>query len=56
MLNDYFFTRLMCGVNQTGRIIVCCSERNYCNDLDAYSQNIREILLSNKSTSINLFI
>ncbi|CAF4310017.1 unnamed protein product, partial [Rotaria sordida] len=37
MYNDYFFVRLMCGTNQTNRYIVCCSQRDYCNDLDAYS-------------------
>jgi len=51
MYNEYFFVRLWCGVNQTNRIIVCCSERNYCNDLDAYSKEIRETLTSTLSTS-----
>lgn len=44
MYNDYFFVRLMCGVNQTHRSIVCCSERDFCNDLDAYSNEIRHAL------------
>ncbi|CAF0769750.1 unnamed protein product [Rotaria sp. Silwood1] len=46
MYNDYFFIRLMCGTNQTNRYIVCCSQRDYCNDLDAYSKEIRTALLS----------
>lgn len=44
MYNDYFFVRLMCGVNQTHRFIVCCSQRDFCNDLDAYSNEIRHAL------------
>jgi hypothetical protein len=51
MRNEYFFTRLMCSVNQTKRIIICCSERDYCNDLDAYSKEIRNTLLNSISTS-----
>jgi hypothetical protein len=51
MLNDYFFVRLMCGVNQTHRTIVCCSQRDYCNDLDAYSKEIRQVLSSTLSSS-----
>ena len=46
MYNDFFFVRLMCGVNQTHRFIVCCSEHDYCNDLDAYSSEIRHALTS----------
>jgi hypothetical protein len=41
----------MCGVNETNRFIVCCSQRDYCNDLDAYSKEIRQALLSPHSTS-----
>lgn len=41
----------MCGLNQTHRTIVCCSDRHYCNDLDAYSQGIRNGLLSRTPTS-----
>lgn len=41
----------MCGVNETNRVIVCCSERNYCNDLDAYSKSIRDALLAKAPTS-----
>ena len=44
MLNDYFFVRVWCGVNETNRIVVCCSHRDYCNDLDAYSNGIRQTL------------
>ncbi len=51
MYNDYFFVRLMCGVNQTDRFIVCCSQRDYCNDLDAYSKEIRTVLTTKLSTS-----
>ncbi len=51
MYNDYFFVRLMCGVNQTDRYIVCCSQRDYCNDLDAYSKEIRTVLTTTLSTS-----
>ncbi|CAF3885690.1 unnamed protein product [Rotaria sp. Silwood2] len=51
MYNDYFFVRLMCGTNQTNRYIVCCSQRDYCNDLDAYSKEIRYTLLSTVSTT-----
>ena len=51
MYNDYFFVRFMCSVNQTNRIIVCCSQHNYCNDLDAYSENIRTDLLKQVPTS-----
>ena len=36
---------LWCGVNQTNRFIVCCSQRDYCNDLDAYSKDIRVALV-----------
>jgi hypothetical protein len=41
----------MCGVNQTNRVIICCSQRDYCNDLDAYSENIRTGLLKQVPTS-----
>ena len=51
MYNDYFFIRIMCGVNQTNRFIVCCSQRDYCNDLDAYSKEIRDALVPPQSTS-----
>ncbi len=49
--NDYFFARLMCGVNQTNRIIVCCSQRDFCNDLDGYSKEIRQVLTSSVTPS-----
>ncbi|CAF3596343.1 unnamed protein product [Rotaria sordida] len=51
MHNDYFFIRLMCSTNKTNRYIVCCSQRDYCNDLDAYSKEIRTSLISTISTS-----
>ncbi len=51
MYNEYFFVQLMCGVNQTNRFIVCCSQRNYCNDLDAYSKDIRHVLGSSLNSS-----
>ena len=35
----------MCDHNDTNRYIVCCSQRDYCNDLDAYSKSIREAML-----------
>lgn len=44
MYNDYFFVRLMCSTNSTERSVVCCSQRDYCNDLDAYSKEIRQSL------------
>lgn len=46
MHNDEFFVRIMCNTNQTSRYIICCSQHNYCNDLDAYSKEIRTALLS----------
>jgi len=45
MLNDYFFVRLMCDRNETKRYVVCCSNRDFCNDLDAYSAEIRTAML-----------
>ena len=55
MYNDYFFVRLMCGVNQTHRFIVCCSQRDFCNDLDAYSNEIRHALTATPMKSEILF-
>ncbi|CAF3859842.1 unnamed protein product [Rotaria sp. Silwood1] len=40
----------MCGTNQTNRYIVCCFQRDYCNDLDAYSTTIRATLICTIST------
>ncbi|CAF0943715.1 unnamed protein product [Adineta steineri] len=52
MHNEYLFTRLMCSLNKTDRYIICCSQRNECNDLDAYSKEIRQALLSPLSPNI----
>jgi hypothetical protein len=51
--NDFFFVRLWCAMNQTDRYIVCCSQRDYCNDLDAYSKDIRNALLLAQSKTGN---
>jgi hypothetical protein len=48
MRNEYIFTQIMCSNNSSTRYIVCCSERDYCNDLDAFSQDIRETLLPSR--------
>jgi hypothetical protein len=44
--------RLWCSGNQTNRYVVCCSQRNYCNDLDAYSKDIRRVLTTPSPTVI----
>lgn len=44
MLNEFFFVRVLCAMNQTNRVVVCCSQRDFCNDLDAYSPGIRQVL------------
>ena len=49
MLNEYFFIRLMCDRNESRRYIVCCSHRDNCNDLDAYSAEIRRAMLPSLS-------
>ena len=49
ILNEFLFTKILCNGNETNRYIVCCSDKHYCNDRDAYSSDIRKqlSLLSN---------
>ncbi|CAF3979023.1 unnamed protein product [Rotaria sordida] len=43
--NEFLFTQIFCDGNQSNRYIICCSDKNYCNDRDAYSSDIRKKLL-----------
>ncbi|CAF2121541.1 unnamed protein product [Rotaria magnacalcarata] len=52
ILNEYFFVQIICSGNNTNRYIVCCSQRDYCNDLDAYSTEIRHALINPSNTSV----
>ncbi|CAF3663380.1 unnamed protein product [Rotaria socialis] len=46
IVNEYFFMRMLCSSNSSSRYIVCCAQRDYCNDLDAYSTEIRHALIN----------
>ena len=52
--NEYPIMRMLCAANDTSRVIVCCSHLDYCNDLDAYSKEIRHTLLASIRTGICL--
>jgi hypothetical protein len=54
--NDFFFTHIVCDGNQSDRYIICCSDKDYCNDRDAYSSDIRKKLLTPSKTKYYLFI
>ncbi|UJR09198.1 hypothetical protein I4U23_013446 [Adineta vaga] len=56
MYNDFLITQILCHSNQTNRYIICCTERNNCNDRDAYSNDIRkQFSLLNKRKISNKF-
>ena len=55
MRNTYFFVQLMCSGNETHRYIICCSQKDSCNDRDAYSGQIREALLFSIAKSKLIF-
>ncbi|CAF1644214.1 unnamed protein product [Adineta ricciae] len=40
LLNDYFFLRVICGTNETNRFVICCADRNFCNDRDPNSPDL----------------
>ncbi len=43
--NEFLFTQIICNSNQSNRYIICCSDQDYCNDRDQYSNDIRKQLL-----------
>lgn len=47
--NEFLFTQILCNGNQSNHYIICCSDKNNCNDRDAFSSDIRKqlSLLSN---------
>lgn len=48
--NDFFFTQLICNGNQSDRYIICCSDKDYCNDRDRYANDVREKLIPKSTT------
>ncbi len=42
--NDFLFTQIICNGNQTNRYIICCTDKDFCNDRDAFSSDIRKKL------------
>lgn len=47
--NEFLFTQIMCNTNQTNRYIICCSDKDFCNDRDGLADDVRKklLLLSN---------
>lgn len=58
IFNDFLFTQIICNGNQSNRYIICCSDKNDCNDRDVYAGEIRKqlSLLSNFAIQNHLFI
>jgi hypothetical protein len=46
MRNDFFFTQILCNGNQSNLYIICCTDKDFCNDRDAQSSDIRKKLLT----------
>jgi hypothetical protein len=51
--NEFFFTQILCNGNETDRYIICCSDKNNCNDRDAYAGDIRKKLFPSNFRSKN---
>ncbi|CAF3229966.1 unnamed protein product [Rotaria socialis] len=53
--NEFIITRIMCNGNQSDRFIICCSDKNYCNDRDQFASDIRETLGGTKKAKPDYF-
>ena len=42
---DFLWMMLFCNNNQTNRYLICCSDKDFCNDRDAYASDIRKELM-----------
>ncbi|CAF0921387.1 unnamed protein product [Adineta ricciae] len=55
MYNDFLITQILCHNNQSDRYIICCTDKDRCNDRDAYANDVRkQFALLNKRKSNKL--